>query len=88
MDGAASRLVRPSRSVMRSKCAGVAIAISRNFLRHQDVRSRVQRRQQIEFLKHESDLALAHAGAFAVGECRQIVAVEHDAAAVGMSESA
>ena len=49
---------------------------------------RIERGQQVEFLKDESDLALAHAGAFAVGERGQVVAVEHDAAAVGVGESA
>ena len=83
-----SRLVRPSRSVMRLKCAGIAIAVAGDFLRDRDVRARVERGQQVEFLEDESDLALAHAGALGVGERGQIVAVEHDAAAIGLGQSA
>ena len=67
---------------------GIAVAVAGNFLRDENVRARVERGQQIEFLEDESDLALAHAGALGVGERGQIVAIEHDAAAIGAGEAA
>ena len=73
---------------MRLKCAGSRSAVTRDFLRHRDVRTRVESGQQVELLEHKADLALAHASAFGVGERGQIVAVEHDAAAVGAREPA
>ena len=67
---------------------GIAVAVAGDFLGHQDVRAGVERGQQVEFLEDEADLALAHAGAFRVGERGQVVAVEHHAAAIGTREPA
>ena len=67
---------------------GIAVAVARDFLGDLDVGAGVERGQQVEFLEYEADLALAHAGAFRVGERGQVVPVEHDAAAVGPRESA
>ena len=68
---------------------GIAVAVAGNFAARSSIlRTRVERRQQVEFLEDESDLALAHAGALGVGERGQVVAIEHDAAAVGARQSA
>src|SRR5260370_3054419 len=53
-----------------------------------DVRARAERRQKIEFLEHESDLALAQPGAFAVGKGGEIHAVDSNASRIGAAKSA
>ena len=67
---------------------GIAMAVSGDLLRNGDVRTGVQRRQQVELLKYESDLALAHAGALGIGERGEIVAVEDYLAGIGAGEAA
>src|SRR3984885_8335456 len=66
----------------------IPFAVARNFLGNRNVRACVERGQQVELLKHEADLAFAHAGSFGIGERRQVVAVEHYAAPVRPRQSA
>src|SRR5580692_4662908 len=66
----------------------VAISISPgNVHRNIDVRTRIQRGQQVEFLEYESDFAFTQAGAFRVGELREVVSIDDDMARVGASQS-
>ncbi len=53
-----------------------------------DVRAGAEGREKIEFLKDESDLALAQTGALAVGERGEIDAIDGDASGIGAGESA
>lgn len=67
---------------------GVAAVVAGDFLGDGDVGAGVERGQEVELLKNESDLALAQAGAFGVGECGEVVAVEDYFAGIGAGESA
>jgi hypothetical protein len=64
----------------------IAVAVAGDFLRHQNIRTGIEGRQQVKLLEHEPDLTLAHARALRVGQSRKIVAIEHHAAAVGASQ--
>src|SRR5438552_3788576 len=67
----------------------VAAAVaSRDIDGNLNIRARAQRRQQVEFLEDESDLALAHFGAFRIRELREIVAIDEDVADVRTSQTA
>ncbi len=67
---------------------GIANAVGAgNIKRDINIRLRAQRRQQIEFLEDESDLALAQPGALGVGELREVVAVDDDVPGIGASQS-
>ena len=52
-----------------------------------DIRTRTERRQQVEFLKYESDFALAHARALRVGERCNVIAIENHFAGIGLRQS-
>src|SRR5580704_3183401 len=68
---------------------GIAIPVRPgNVYRNIDVRTRIERRQQVEFLEYESDLAFAHSRAFRIGKLREVVSVDDDAPRVGPSQSA
>src|SRR6266700_4114273 len=70
------------------KVPGVAGAVlSRYVNRDFNVRSRVERWQQIEFLKHEPNLCFAKLRTGAVGELRKIRAVNQDLARVRPRQS-
>ena len=62
--------------------------MSRDFNRNLDVRACIERRQQIEFLKHEADLALAHVGALRIGEHGKIVSVDDKMAGIRPRQTA
>src|SRR5580704_12753146 len=67
---------------------GIAIAVGAgNVEGNVNVRACVESRQQVELLKHESDLAFAQAGAFGVRELGKIVAIDHDAAGVSPGQA-
>ena len=55
-------------------------------LRDGDVPARVERRQQIEPLKYESDLVPAQLGAFGVAHRDQVVAVHQNAPSRGLRQ--
>ena len=57
-------------------------------LRNLDIHARIQRRQQVELLEHETDFALPHAGALGVGEACEVVAINNDAAGIGVRQPA
>src|ERR1700716_2811111 len=67
---------------------GIGLAQTGDVNRDLDVRARAERRQKIEFLKHESDLALAQPGALAVGESGEIHAVDSNASRIRAVQSA
>src|SRR5579863_4406096 len=57
--------------------SGITISIgSGNIHCDFDIRTCVERRQKIEFLKYESNLALAHAGTFGVGKLCEVIFVD------------
>src|SRR5580704_9791229 len=67
---------------------GVTIAVSRNLLGNRDVGTRVQRRQQIELLKYEADLALSHPGSLSIGKRGEVVSIHHYLAGIGPRQPA
>ena len=67
---------------------GIGLAQAGDVNRDLDVRARAERRQKIEFLEHESDLALAQPRALAVGKRGEIHAVDGNASRIGAGQSA
>ena len=73
---------------MRDDLEAVRIeTVAVNMLRDGDVAARVQRRQQIEPLKHEADLVAAQLGALRVVHGNEIVAVHQHVPARGLRQS-
>ncbi len=57
-------------------------------VRDLDIAHRGERGQQVEALEDEADLVTAHLGTLAVGELREVYAVDVDGAAGGVGEAA
>ena len=74
-------LVQPQQAHDFVELCGIANAVRAGDVeRDINIRLRIQGRQQVEFLEDEPDLALAQPGALGVGELREVVAIDDDAA--------
>ncbi len=84
------RLSMPSNCVMRRGALAIfrRVVVAGNVARDLDIAFGRQRRQQVELLKHETDLAAAKPGAAGVGHGGEVDAVDEHVAGVGVREAA
>src|ERR1051325_4643683 len=66
----------------------VPTSVPGNFLCNEDVRARIERGEQVEFLEDEADFALPHARSLSIGKLGQIVSVKYDATPIGSRQAA
>src|SRR5579872_363756 len=69
--------------------SGITISIgSGNIHCDFDIRTCVERRQKIEFLKYESNFALAHAGTFSVRKLCEVISIDDYTPGIGSGQPA
>src|SRR5947209_15187174 len=66
----------------------IEVPVACDFSRDHYVRAGIKRGQQVELLKNEPDLALAHARSLGIGKFRQVIPVQYYTSAIGPGQAA